>query len=140
KVGQTVFPHFKDFVLGVNLMDDEVIISNAQEIHVRDIVTTGINSSRLLKLTVVKRADNARITSNTGLKGVTKVVSDLGQIQFKTVVKEVVEDVTWEHVFEQQVSEELEGKSLDNSKELSELKVRYPNVNFDELTDYQSVT
>lgn len=140
KVGQTVFPHFKDFVLGINLMDDEVIISNAQEIHVRDIVTTGINSSRLLKLTVVKRADNARITSNTGLKGVTKVVADLGQIQFKTVVKEVVEDVTWEHVFEQQVSEELEGKSLDNSKELSELKVRYPNVNFDELTEYQSVT
>ena len=137
KVGQTVFPHFKDFVLGVNLMDDEVIISNAQEIYVRDIVTTGINSSRLLKLTVVKRADNARITSNTGLKGVTKVVADLGQIHFQKP-SEVLLEESWEDIFEKEVAQEIQSQTQDNSKEFIELKTRYPGVDFDSLSQYQT--
>lgn len=137
KTGQTVYPNFKDFVLGVNLMEDEVIISNAQSIYVKDTVTTGINSSRLLKLTVVKRADNARITSNTGLKGVTKVVSNLGKIHFQQP-SEVILEETWEEIFEQKVTEELQGKVQDNSKELKDLKQRYPNIDFDSLGQYQS--
>ena len=138
KVGKTYYPNFKDFVLGINLLEDEVIISNAQEIYVKDIVTTGINSSRLLKLTVVKRADNARITSNTGLKGVTKVVSDLGQIHFASP-EEVVLEETWEDSFERQVAEKLIEDKVENSRELDDLKQRYPNLDFEELTQFPSV-
>lgn len=73
----------KYYTLGVNLLGEEITVSDFKEFTVDSIKTTGINGSVRISLTGVRTAGNARVISNTGLKSVTKVVPDLGVIEFK---------------------------------------------------------
>lgn len=124
KKGETYSPKFEDFVIGINNLDDEVIISNATEINILDVFTTGISGAKRIKMKVTKRADNARITSNTGLKGVTKVVTQLGQIQFASP----------DEVLETEIPEDI------NSNDIKFLKRRYPTLDLDKLDNFSGIT
>ncbi len=123
--GQTVYPDFKDYLLADSLLGQQIILKDFKQFTVVDIETTGINSSRKIRITGLKRAGNARIISNTGLKGVTKVVNNLGVIKFYP---------STESTFEEQVNERIQSDNW-----LKELKERYPNTDFDSLDEYPPI-
>lgn len=57
-------------------------IDNVDSIKVLDIQETGFNNSYRIEYIAYSKASNSRITSQTGLKGVTKVMKDLGHISY----------------------------------------------------------
>lgn len=114
-VGQTVEPNYGDFVLGTTLFGEEITLRGYKSITCVDIRTTGITGTKKVYLTGHTKAGNARIISNTGVKGVTKVRNYLGEIVFDTDVVPV----------------ELDTK---------ELKKRYPTLDVDSLEQYKPVS
>ena len=118
--GKTYYPNFRDFTLGVSLTGQFIILKNFKEFTVESITITGINSSKKIKITGYKHAGNCRITSNTGLKGVTKVVNNLGKIAFKSKPESKVPDCV--------------ASCVDES-----LQARYPNLELDSLHEFPKV-
>jgi hypothetical protein len=57
-------------------------IDNVDSIKVLDIQETGFNNSYRIEYIAYSKASNSRITSQTGLKGVTKVMKNLGHISY----------------------------------------------------------
>lgn len=131
--GKTYYPNFKDFTLGISLTDQHVVLRNFKEFTVKSIEVTGINSSRKIKITGYKYAGNCRIISNTGLKGVTKVVNDLGTIELhhsNIVPQETTDLDDFELGFQ---------RSIEQSGVTSDLEERYPNIDINSLDAYPAI-
>lgn len=130
----------KDYVLGTNLLDEDITISDFKEFTVNSIKSTGINGSVRLNITGIKQAGNARIVSNTGLKSVTKVVPNLGTIVFDTKPEAIVDDSV--DAFADGLQKSIDTFSLGVStqpRELSPSEViqkRYPQIDINTLDQY----
>ena len=130
----------KDYVLGTNLLDEEVTVSDFKEFTVNSIKSTGINGSVRLNITGIKQAGNARIVSNTGLKSVTKVVPSLGTIVFDTKPEVIVDDSV--DAFADGLQKSIDTFSLGvatQPKELSPSEIiqkRYPCIDINTLEQY----
>ena len=70
------------FVLGTRLDDTLVHVTHTDEVTCLGRVPVGILGIEKVRLKVRRRAGNARIDSNSGLKGVTKCKPNLGLISF----------------------------------------------------------
>lgn len=110
--GKTYELDYKPFLFGVTLMGDEIIIKNAKQITIKSIKMSGINGTQKIYYDLVMKAGNARITSNTGVKGVTKVRNNLGKIVFDY---------------------EVEPEGMSNE----DLKKRYPALDLRSLKKYK---
>ena len=80
KVGETYYPKFKPFNIGKDIDGDDYTLYGLKEFEVLSITPNGNAGSFRITLRLVKFSGNARIISKTGLKGVTKVKSDIGFI------------------------------------------------------------
>ena len=132
--GKTYYPNFKDFTLGISLTGQYVNLRNFKEFTVKSIEITGINSSKKIRITGYKYAGNCRIISNTGLKGVTKVVNNLGQIDLhysniEPTVTESDDDFATGFMM-----------SIEQSVVTTELQERYPNLDLNSLDKYPAIT
>lgn len=78
--GQEYHPDFNAYTIGVDVDDQEIKLYNLKSFKVLDIVPSGLNGSYKVYFKAVVQAGNARIVSNTGLKGVTKIKPNLGKI------------------------------------------------------------
>lgn len=83
KVGEYQKVEGNKFVLGTRTDDSEVIIYDLTEIKCLSIQPVGLLGTQKVKVQVTRKAGNARIDSNTGLKGVTKCKPNLGKIVFE---------------------------------------------------------
>lgn len=83
--GKTYQPAYKTFTVGLNNLSSHIDLYNFKTITVLSIDTTSIANSYKIRFKGVCRAGNCRITSTTGLKGVTKVLTNTGKIMFKNV-------------------------------------------------------
>lgn len=128
--GVTYYPEFQDFEIGTTLLDEKVILKNYKDFTIKSIEITGINSSKKLRISGHVYAGNCRIISNTGLKGVTKVVNNLGEIRLHHVRKEDEPSDDFETGFKDSVQETLVN---------SELQERYPNLDLESLNAYPPV-
>ena len=113
KAGESYYPNGKDFILGTSLLNENITLTGFKEIHVTRIKTTSINGSKKIYFNGIKKAGNARIISNTGLKGVSKTLNDLGTISLQEDLKEII-----------------------NEDFINDLKLRYPKVDVNSLNDY----
>lgn len=68
--------------LGYDLEDHPIELNSVKKCTILGIEPSSINNTYKLRTKLEMTAGNARITSNTGLKGVTKVRPYLGKIQF----------------------------------------------------------
>lgn len=141
--GKTYKVETKDFVLGTNLLNEEVFISDFKEFTVNSIKSTGINGSLRLNIVGFKQAGNARVVSNTGIKSVTKVVPNLGKIVFASK-PEVLESNTLE-TFELGLQASIDAfNSNDVSKkqptDIELLQKRYPNIDINALEQYPNAS
>lgn len=59
-----------------------VIVDGVYKIFIKEIKEVGFSEAIRIDYTAYYKAGNARITSHTGLKGVTKVMQDCGDIEF----------------------------------------------------------
>jgi hypothetical protein len=82
KVGQTYNPMYKPFTVGTNETGSPIELTNFKKLEVLSINTTSISGANKIRFAGISRAGNCRITSQTGLKGVTKVVANTGKILF----------------------------------------------------------
>lgn len=73
-------PDFKRFSIGLDEEREEIYLQNIKEFTVLSVTDSGPNGVTSIKLDLVIRAGNARIISDTGLKGVTKTKPKLGHI------------------------------------------------------------
>lgn len=78
--GQEYHPDFNAYTIGVDVDDQEIKLYNLKSFQVVDIIPSGLNGSYKVYFKAVVQAGNARIVSNTGLKGVTKIKPNLGKI------------------------------------------------------------
>ena len=131
--GKTYYPNFKDFTLGISLTGQYIVLRNFKEFTIKSIEITGINSSRKIRISGYKHAGNCRITSNTGLKGVTKVVNNLGNIELHHSNIEPLETS-----FEDDFTLGFQ-QSLEQSVITTDLQERYPNIDINSLDDYPLV-
>lgn len=132
----------KDFVLGVNLLDEEVVISDFKELTVKSIKITGINGSVRLNISGIKEAGNARVVSNTGCKSVTKVVPNLGKIIFEEapVIISKEDTCSLAQGLEESIASYMKGERKDNEEDpLLHIKRKYPELDLDSLVDYPKV-
>ena len=132
--GKTYYPNFKDFTIGISLTGQYVVLRNFKEFTIKSIDITGINSSRKIRISGYKYAGNCRIISNTGLKGVTKVVNNLGEIEmhYSNIKPEPKS-------FEDDFASGFQ-KSIDQSIVTTDLQERYPNIDINALDAYPLVT
>lgn len=114
KEGETYETNFEPFTLGSLVLGDDVVLEGYKSITITSIRTTGINGTKKVYFDGVRKSGNARIISNTGVKGVTKVRNDLGTIHFKHTLEPI----------------EMDSK---------ELKKRYPTLDQRSLTKYKPV-
>jgi hypothetical protein len=82
KIGESVHCPSGKFVVGVDVQDKPIEVKNINEIKLESLTHSGTLGARKLRLLLTKTAGNARIDSNTGLKGVTKCKPNLGFIEF----------------------------------------------------------
>lgn len=80
-------PNFKKFSIGLDEEREQIFLQNIKEFTVLSVKDSGPNGVTSIKLDLVIRAGNARIISNTGLKGVTKTKPKLGYITIQDPVK-----------------------------------------------------
>jgi hypothetical protein len=85
EAGKTYQPSFKTFTVGLNNLSSPIDLYNFKTITVLSIDATSIANSFKIRFKGICRAGNCRITSSTGLKGVTKVLTNTGKIMFKNV-------------------------------------------------------
>ena len=113
EAGKSYYPDGKNFILGNSILNENITLTGFKEIHITRIKTTSINGSKKIYFNGIKRAGNARITSNTGLKGVSKTLNSLGTISLQEDIKEII-----------------------NEDFINDLKLRYPKVDVNSLNDY----
>lgn len=82
KVGESSKVMDNSFVLGTRTDDSEVIVRDLSEIKCLSIQPVGLLGTQKVRIQVTRKAGNARIDSNTGIKGVTKCKPNLGNIVF----------------------------------------------------------
>lgn len=111
EIGKLYTPNFEEFQVGLDNEMQPVIIRDVKEFTVKSVEAVGIAGTMQVKLDTVIRVGNARIISNTGLKGVTKVKTRLGKIAFPK------ENIT-ETEFSPAVKRILSKKDTDYSKYL----------------------
>lgn len=130
----------KEYVLGTNLLDEAVTISDFKEFTVKSVKSTGINGSVRLNIVGLKQVGNARVISNTGLKSVTKVVPDLGTIIFDTKPESTLENSldAFAQSFQKSIDEfSSEGKiTHKNLNSADVIQKRYPWIDINTLEDY----
>lgn len=80
EVGTEYFPEFHPYSIGLDFNDDEVLLYDIKSFVVKEIVPNGINGSYKVYINAIMRAGNARIISNTGHKGVTKIKPYNGKV------------------------------------------------------------
>lgn len=83
EVEEGKFYHSKNGMIKIGTSDDEpVLIRNVHKIFVKEIAETGYSTSIRIDYVAYYKTGNARITSHSGFKGVTKVMSTCGFIEF----------------------------------------------------------
>lgn len=80
EIGETYTPNFKHIVIGLDEDRDPIYLKNVRKFTVLAIKNTGPNGVLELKLDLTIKAGNARIISDTALKGVTKTKPKLGYL------------------------------------------------------------
>ena len=77
------FYHSNNGMIKIGTSEDEpVFIRNVHKIFVKEISETGYSTSIRIDYVAYYKTGNARITSHSGFKGVTKVMSTCGSIEF----------------------------------------------------------
>lgn len=107
--GTSVVCAKQGFRIGFDEDREPIVIKAVHKLRVLDITHNGIAGTVTLKLDLTMYAGNARILSNTGIKGVTKVKPNVGFITIDKLVdvapskhKEFTPS-TWEHVKKQKL-------------------------------------
>lgn len=80
ETGIEYVPDFKPFTVGLDYNDENVMLYDIKSFVATEIVPNGINGSYKVYIDAVMRAGNARIISQTGHKGVTKIKPYNGKI------------------------------------------------------------
>lgn len=120
EVGKTYYPNDKDeIIIGTLVSEEEIVLEDFESITINSIKNTSINGSKKINYSAIKRAGNARLISNTGIKGVSKTVTNTGTIYLNDY--------------------EPEFNAIDDGF-LNALEQRYPNVNPNELDKYPKVS
>ena len=119
EVGKTYYPNEDgEIVLGMTVSEDEIVLEDFKSITINSIKNTSVNGSKKINYSGVKRAGNARLISNTGVKGVSKTVSNTGTIYLNDYETEL-NDV--------------------NPEFLKNLERRYPKIDVNTLDEYPKV-
>ncbi len=80
---QTVSVKDHKFLLGITNEEKKIWIDDCDEIKCLRIQPVGLMGAQRVRLRLRTKAGNARLDSNTGLKGVTKCRPNLGEVVFK---------------------------------------------------------
>lgn len=78
--GIEYYPDFKPYTIGIDCNEEEVKLYDIKQFTPLEIVPNGINGTYKVRIEAIMKAGNARIISQTGHKGVTKIKPYNGKI------------------------------------------------------------